>query len=71
MQNVVMVTHFKGVPLTDLTALILSIMVEVEMDVSLWNTNRPLLLAHSIIAGVSDLATDHMIHSYMIPINAN
>lgn len=35
MWNIVMVTYFNGVPLTDLTALILSIMVEVEMEVSL------------------------------------
>ena len=33
--DVVMVTYFKEVPLIDLTALILSIMVDVKMDVSL------------------------------------
>ena len=35
MWNVVKVTHFNGVPLTVLTALIFSIMVDVKMDVSL------------------------------------
>ena len=35
MWNVVMVTYFRGVSLTDLTALILSTIVEVEIDVSL------------------------------------